>query len=61
MDNLAVPRGAIRLSDGQAVSTLYTSCADLEAGVYYVTTERDRSVKGYAFGDFEKTRLTAEG
>ena len=61
MDNLAVPRGAVRLSDGQAVSTLYTSCADLEAGVYYVTTERDRSVKGYAFGDFEKTRLTAEG
>ena len=46
----------LRLQSGQVITH-----ADLEAGVYYVTTERDRSVKGYAFGDFEKTRLTAEG
>lgn len=41
-----VPRGCVRLEDGQSVITVYTSCCDLEQGVYYYTTYSNPSING---------------
>lgn len=44
MDSLAVPYGCVKTAEGLPVATLYTSCADREAGVYYYTTYSHRRI-----------------
>lgn len=44
MSTVAVPRGCIRLKDGQEVTTIYTSCCDLNAGIYHYVTYENRQI-----------------
>lgn len=44
MDNLAVPYGCVKTAEGLPVATIYTSCADREAGVYYYITYSHRRI-----------------
>ena len=38
------PRGCNRLADGRCAITVYTSCINLERGIYYYTTYDNRSI-----------------
>lgn len=40
------PRGAVRCDDGTYHITVYSSCCDLETGVYYYTTYENRKITG---------------
>lgn len=46
MDSLAVPFGAVITDEGRAVSTIYTSCFDAAARIYYFTTYENRRIRG---------------
>jgi len=37
-------RGSVRLSDGSCVMTVYSSCCNLEKGIYYYTTYENRQI-----------------
>ena len=45
LDNVSVPRGAVRLENGENVITQYSSCMDMENGVYYYKTYSDPQIK----------------
>jgi choloylglycine hydrolase len=49
MDSVKVPLGCIKCDSGKDVSTVYTSCADPEDGIYYYTTYGSRGIHGVAF------------
>lgn len=49
MDSVKVPLGCIKCDSGKDVSTVYTSCADPEGGIYYYTTYGSRGIHGVAF------------
>jgi len=40
------PEGVVRLQNGGMVRTVYTSCCDLERGIYYYTTYENRQITG---------------
>lgn len=44
MSTVEVPRGSVRLANGKEVISVYTSCCDLERGVYHYTTYENRQV-----------------
>lgn len=48
-DSISVPLGCILTDDGMPVSTVYTSCADLDSGEYYFTTYKNRRIRGIGF------------
>ena len=37
-------QGSVRLADGDCVMTVYSSCCDLEKGIYYYTTYENRQI-----------------
>lgn len=39
-----VPRGCVRLGDGREVTSIYTSCCDLERGIYHYVTYENRQI-----------------
>ena len=45
MDNLAVPKGAVRTENGQSVSTAYTCCCDQNTATYYFITYENRTIR----------------
>lgn len=45
MDGVSVPKGCVKTSEDKDVLTYYTSCADTEAGVYYVITHENRRIR----------------
>lgn len=48
MDTVTVPNGAVRTETGEAVRTVYTSCADLDTQIYYFCTYNDRHIRAVA-------------
>lgn len=44
MSTVEVPRGCVRLEDDQKVTSIYTSCCDLSAGVYHYVTYTNRQI-----------------
>lgn len=44
LESVAVPRGCMRLREGVFEETVYSSCCDLEEGIYYYTTYQNPSV-----------------
>lgn len=58
MDTISVPKGCIKTDTLKSVSTIYTSCADTEHGIYYFTTYDCRRIRavnmnGYDFDSKE--------
>lgn len=49
-DNISVPRGCVRLPQGDAF-TRYTCCCDLQQGSYSYTTYRRRAPRSFSFAD----------
>ena len=45
LDDVSVPRGAVKTKEGKDVLTVYTSCADLDTGVYYYVTHKSRRIR----------------
>lgn len=45
MDTVSIPKGCVKTDEGKDVSTVYTSCADLEELAYYFTTYDSRRIK----------------
>lgn len=44
MSTVEVPRGCVRLDDGQEVTSVYTSCCDLNTGTYHYVTYGNRQI-----------------
>lgn len=51
MDMVSLPEGCSMTVDGRATKTIYTSCMDLSACVYYFTTYGCRRLRGVAMGE----------
>lgn len=49
MDAVSQPRGCVVTDRGDPVSTVYTSCADTQAGAYYFTTHGNRRIRAMKF------------
>lgn len=45
LDFVAMPRGCMRLDDGRYEITVYSSCMNLERGIYYYKTYEDSNVR----------------
>ncbi len=45
MDAVSVPLGCATSESGEPVSTVYTSCADLDRGEYFFTTYKNRKIR----------------
>lgn len=45
LDNVSIPRGAVRLENGENVITQYSSCMDMEKGIYYYKTYSDSQIQ----------------
>ncbi len=45
MDTVSQPNGCAVTQDGKAIRTVYTSCADTQAGSYYFTTYGNRRIR----------------
>lgn len=46
MGMVNTPYGTVTTDKGEAVSTMYTSCMDLDEGIYYFTTYENRRIRG---------------
>lgn len=46
LDNVSVPRGAVRLENGKNVITHYASCMDMDSGIYYYKTYSNSRICG---------------
>ena len=46
MGTVSQPLGCAEAEDGKPISTIYTSCADTEKGIYYFTTYKCRRIRG---------------
>lgn len=44
LDTVAQPRGCNRLTNGECAITVYTSCINLDRGIYYYTTYDNRTI-----------------
>ena len=51
-DNISVPRGCLRLPQGDAF-TRYTCCCNLRQGVYSFTTHKNRHPRSFAFAEMD--------
>lgn len=49
-DNISVPRGCVRLLQGDAF-TRYTCCCDLQRGIYSYTTHTNRALRSCSFAE----------
>ena len=45
LNTVAMPRGAIRVNGGQDEITQYSSCCDMNAGIYYYTTYENSRIQ----------------
>ena len=54
MDSVATPSGCVVAENGKKVSTVYTSCADLDSCIYYFTTYQCRRIRGVKMKDADK-------
>lgn len=45
MGMVNTPRGTVEKESGEAVSTVYTSCMDLDSKIYYFTTYENRRIR----------------
>ena len=52
MNTVSQPYGCVKAENGLPVSSIYTSCADTENGIYYFTTYNCRRIRGVSM--FEK-------
>ncbi len=50
MDVVSIPSGCVKTEEGKNVRTIYTSCADTDAGIYYYTTYKCRRICAVKFG-----------
>lgn len=48
LGSVAQPRGCVKAEDGRYVFSIYTSCCDLDKGVYYYSTYENSTVNGVA-------------
>ena len=53
MDTVSQPRGCVEAEDGRPVSTVYTSCADTDSGIYYYTTYYCRKIRAVDMHDYD--------
>lgn len=58
MSCVEVPRGCVRLEDGQEVTSIYTSCCDLLRGIYHYVTYSNRQICAV---DLHRENLNATG
>lgn len=60
MDTVSQPLGCALTEDGRPISTVYTSCADTERGVYYFTTYANRRIRtlNLSHADINSATLT---
>lgn len=58
MSCVEVPRGCVRLEDGQQVTSIYTSCCDLDWGIYHYVTYSNRQICAV---DLHRKNLNATG
>lgn len=49
INTVSQPRGCVLTDKGEAVYTVYTSCADTDSGTYYFTTYGDRRIRAIKF------------
>lgn len=49
MDDVSVPKGAVKTNEGKDVLTVYTSCTDLDTGSYYYVTHKSRRIRALSF------------
>ncbi len=52
MDTVSVPNGAVRTDQGEAVRTVYTSCAELGTQTYYFCTYESRRIRAVRMRDY---------
>lgn len=53
MDTVSVPKGCIKTDTLKSVSTVYTSCADTEHGIYYFTTYDCRRIRAVSMNGYD--------
>lgn len=53
MDNLSVPLGSVKTSEGESVMTVYTSCACSDSMTYYFNTYGDRRIRAFSLNDMD--------
>lgn len=46
LDSVAFPRGAVRVGEDKYDITVYSSCCNMEKGIYYYTTYENRRING---------------
>lgn len=51
MGMVNTPYGTVTTDRGEAISTVYTSCMDLDEGIYYFTTYGNRRIRGVRLYD----------
>ncbi len=51
LDTVAQTKGCVHLGEEQYEYTLYSSCCDLEKGIYYYTTYENRQITAVALGE----------
>ncbi len=61
MNTVNVPNGAVRAEKGEAVSTVYTSCMDLDERIYYFTTYENRRIRAIRLSgiDLDGSEMTS--
>ena len=52
MESISQPLGCVKNEFGLPVSTIYTSCADAQNGIYYFTTYNCRRIRGVKLKEF---------
>lgn len=57
LSNAEIPKGCIRLENGKYQSTVYTCCINANCGIYYYTTQSNKSIN--AVGLFKENLDTA--
>lgn len=53
LDTVSVPLGTVKTDDRQSISTVYTSCADTEHGIYYFTTYGCRRIRAVNMNGYD--------
>ncbi len=53
MDTVSTPEGTVKTNEQRSVSTVYTSCADTEHGIYYFTTYDCRRIRSVNMNGYD--------
>ena len=57
MDTVTVPNGCSLNENDEPVKTIYTCVADLEKGIYYLTSYDNRKVRKISFFDSREEQI----